>query len=159
DALQKALTLTPETARQFQAWKRTLDQMETLLGLAPRLADIVKWELRSEDFQKGLLFGKLCSVKKHYQAACRLHDQALTSDPEAAKKMAPFNLLFFARASLLAAAGTGSDPPPEAESPKYRAKALAWLRSYVKAQQGALEKNASANRYSCQQNLRVLLQH
>src|SRR5262249_5629995 len=93
DALQKALTLTPETARQCQAWKRTLDQMETLLGLASRLADIVKGELRSEDFQKGLLFGKLCSVKKHYQAACRLHDQALTSDPEAAKKMAPFNLL------------------------------------------------------------------
>jgi hypothetical protein len=61
--------------------------------------------------------------------------------------------------AVLASAGRGSDAPPEADRPKYRTKALAWLRVLVKTQQEALERDRNANRYPCQQALRALLQH
>jgi hypothetical protein len=63
------------------------------------------------------------------------------------------------RAAVLAAEGKGSNPPPEAERPKYRARALAWLQKFLKTQQEALQKNFNAHRSSCQINLRHLLQH
>jgi tetratricopeptide (TPR) repeat protein len=159
EAYKKVLALTPTTAPRFQDAKKRLEEMETLLGLVPRLADIVKGELKPKDFKEGLQFGKLCRVKQHYAAALRLYDQALTSDPDAAKKVTPTDLTVLARTALLASEATGSDPPPEADRTKYRAKALAWLRGYLKAQQEALEKNSGANRYSCQKSMRGLLQH
>src|SRR5262249_7946227 len=60
---------------------------------------------------------------------------------------------------LLASAGKGSDPPANADRPKYRAKALAWLQNFVKTQQEALEKGLNAHRSACQINLQQLLQH
>jgi hypothetical protein len=130
--------------------------METLLRLERELSDIVKGERKPKDFQEGMQLGKVCRVKQHYVAALRFYEQALTNDPDAAKKLAPVNL---ARAAVLASAGRGNDPPPEADRPKYRARALDWLQQFVKAQQEALEKDFTANRYSCEKNLRVLLQH
>jgi tetratricopeptide (TPR) repeat protein/S1-C subfamily serine protease len=159
EVLKKGLALTPEKAPQFQSRKQTLEQMEALVGLAASLADIAKGEKKPKDFQEGLQFGKICRVKQHYKAAIRLYEQAFTSDPDAAKKIAPINFVILARAALLASAGQGSDPPTEADRPEYRAKALAWLQDFVKSQQKVLEKDFNANRYSCQINLRVLLRH
>jgi tetratricopeptide (TPR) repeat protein/S1-C subfamily serine protease len=159
DAFQKALELTPEAAPAFKSRKQILEQMEALLRLEPRLTDIVKGELKAKNFEEGLQLGKLCRVKQHYGAALRLYEQALSSDPEAAKKLAPINLVILARVALLAAAGEGNDPPPVEDRAKYRAKALAWLQSFVKAQQRALEKEVNTNRYLCQSNLRLLAQH
>jgi tetratricopeptide (TPR) repeat protein/WD40 repeat protein len=159
-AVQKrALALLQNTAPQFQGWKWNLEQMEALLQLEPRLAGIVKGELKPTDFQEGMRFGKLCRVKRHYKAAVRLYEQALTDYPDAASKLAPPNLVTLARTALLASTGSGSEPPPDADRPAYRAKALAWLQKYLKAEQEGLEKNLSVHRYTCQQNLRVLLQH
>jgi tetratricopeptide (TPR) repeat protein/S1-C subfamily serine protease len=159
DALQKVLALTPNTAPGYRTVNKRLEQTEALLGLAQRVGEIEKGELKPKDFQEALQFGKLCRVTQHYTAALRLYDQALAGEPEAAKKRSPTDLAVLARTALLAAEATGSDPPPESDRPKYRAKALAWLRSYLKAQEEALAKDASANRYFCQQNLRGLLQH
>src|SRR5262249_49379443 len=139
--LKKALAQTPETAPQFRSRKRTLEQMETLLRLEPSLADIVKGKQKPKNYQEALQFAKICRVKQHYKAAIRLYEQALASYPDAAKKTAPTNLVILARTALLAAAGKGSDPPAEADRPKYRAKALAWLQKFVKTQQQALEKD------------------
>jgi tetratricopeptide (TPR) repeat protein/S1-C subfamily serine protease len=158
DALKTALALIPETAPQFKAWKQNLEQLEALLHL-PALADIVKGESKPKNFQEGLQFGKVCRVKKHYAAAVRLYEQAMKDDPEATKKLAPTNLIILARASLQASAGAGNGPPPEADRPKYRAKALAWLRTFLKAQTEALKKDFKASRHPCQLNLRLLLQH
>jgi tetratricopeptide (TPR) repeat protein len=159
DVLKKALALTSATAPQFKSWKQILEQMETLLRLESGLATIVKGERKPKSFLEGLQFGKLCRVKKHYRAAIRFYEQAYANDPVAAKKVAPINLLIFARTALLASAGRGSDPPPEAKRPKYRAKALALLQKFAKTQNDVLEKNFNASRYSCQINIRVLLQH
>jgi tetratricopeptide (TPR) repeat protein len=159
DTLAKLLTLIPQETPRFQAVKKSLEQMEALLGLEPRLPDIVKGEFKPKDFAQGMQFGKLCRVKQHYRAALRLYEEALASNPNAARKLAPINLLVLVRTALLASAGRGSDVPPEAERPKYRAKALAWLRRYVKTQQEALEKSSSADRHAYQRNIRVLVQH
>jgi tetratricopeptide (TPR) repeat protein/S1-C subfamily serine protease len=159
DALKEALALVPETAPQYQAWKRDLEQSEALLRLEPELPEIVKGERKTTDFLEGMRYGKLCRYKQHYGAALRFYEQALANDPDAAKKLGPQDLTILARTALLASAGKGSDPPPEADRPKYRAKALVWLQRLVKAQHEALEKDFNANRYSCQLHLRVLLQH
>src|SRR5262249_51172587 len=153
----KAQALTPETARQFEVRARNLEQMETLLRLEPRLAEIIKRELKPKDFQEAMQFGKLCRLKKHYRAAIELYEEALASDPDAAKKLAPVNLVIQARVAVLASTGRGNDPPPEAARPKYRAKALACLQKFINTQQEALASNFSANRFSCQASVRVLL--
>src|SRR5262249_43952192 len=100
DVLKKALVLTPETSPQFQAWKRNREQMETLLRLEQGLADIVKGEAKPKDFQEGMRFGKLCRLKQHYRAAIRLYEQAFAKDPDAAKKLAPVNLVIHARVAV-----------------------------------------------------------
>src|SRR5262249_54771813 len=138
---------------------RELERMEALLRLEPRLADIVKGELNPKDFQEGMQFGRLCRLKQHYRAAIRLYQQACASDPEAAKKLTPTDRLMEARVAVLVSAGKGSDPAPEVDRPAYRAKALGNLQKFVRTQQEALEKDFNANRYSCENNLRVLLQH
>ncbi len=158
-ALKKVLALTPEAAPQFKSRKRTLEQWEALLRLEGRLPDILKGERKPKNFEEGTQFGKVCRVKQHYVAALRFYEQAFTANPDAAKKLAPAEGVTLARVALLASAGQGSDPPSEAERPKYRAKALAWLQKFVKAEQEALEKNFNANRYSCQKSLRMLLLH
>jgi tetratricopeptide (TPR) repeat protein len=159
EVLKKGLALTPETAPQFEPRKRALEQMEALLRLERELQAILKGERKPKDFQEGVQFGKVCRLKQHYGAALRFYEQAIAGDPEAAKKLAPGDFVTLARTALLASAGAGSDPPPEADRPQYRAKALAWLEKFVKAAQEALEKNLDANRYSCQGSVRVLLQH
>jgi tetratricopeptide (TPR) repeat protein len=159
EALKQALTLTPESAPPYQYLKQNLEQMETLPHLAPRLAAIVKGETKPKDFQEGLLFGKLCRLKEHYPAAIRRYEQALASDPEAAKKLAPINFTIIARAALQASAGKGHEPPDEGDRPAYRANALAWLQRFVKTQQEELEKNGAVQRYAIQVNARTLLQH
>jgi S1-C subfamily serine protease/tetratricopeptide (TPR) repeat protein len=159
DALRKTLDLTPPNAPALKAVKGSLAQMEALLALEPQLSDIVNGARKPKDFQEGMQFGRLCRLKEHYTAALRFYDQARAGDPGGGAKDAPMNLLIEARTAVLASAGRGTDPPPEAERPKYRARALTLLRSYVKAQQQALDGNPQANRYVCQQNLRVLAQH
>jgi tetratricopeptide (TPR) repeat protein len=159
EAYRNALALAPKGSQQFRASKSMLEQMDLFVSLEPRLAEIIKGELKPNGFVEGMRFGKLCRVKQHYQAAVRLYEQGLAGDPAAAKKLAPVNLAVFARTALLASLGAGTDPPPEVERPKYRAKALTWLRGYLKAQEETLAKNAHANRYSCQKDIRLLLQH
>jgi tetratricopeptide (TPR) repeat protein len=159
EALKQALALTPENALPFRFRKQSLEQTETLLRLAPGLEAIAKGETKPKDFQEGLLFGMLCRLKQHYPAAIRLYEQALASDPEAAKKLAPINFVVFSRMALLASAGKGHEPPAEADQPAYRAKALTWLQRFLKTQQEELEKNGAAQRYAIQVNARMLLQH
>jgi tetratricopeptide (TPR) repeat protein/WD40 repeat protein/tRNA A-37 threonylcarbamoyl transferase component Bud32 len=159
DALKEALALTKETAPPYQRWKRKLEELEALLRLERELPDIAKGERKPANFQEGIRFAKLCRFKQHYGAALRLYEQAFAGDPDAAKKLGAGDLTILARTALLASAGKGSDPPPEADRPKYRAKALAWLQHLVKTQREALEKDFNANRNSCQINLHVLLQH
>jgi tetratricopeptide (TPR) repeat protein len=159
EALKQALALIPETAPQFASRKQNLEQMEALLRLEADLAEIVKGERKPKTFQEGLQLGKVCRVNHHYRTALRYYEQALTNDPDAAKKLAPINVVMLARVAVLASAGKGNDPPPAADRSKYRAKALAWLQQFVKTQREALAKDLSANRYSCQLNLRVLLLH
>jgi tetratricopeptide (TPR) repeat protein len=156
---KQALALMPNAGPQHEAGKKLLERVEKLLGLEPRLTDIVKGKVKAKDFEEGMPLGRICRVKQHYRAALDHYEQALASDPAAAKKLGPINLLMLARTALFASAGKGNDPPPEAARPQYRAKALAWLRSYVKTQQEAFEKNSTGNRYSCQKDLRVLLLH
>jgi tetratricopeptide (TPR) repeat protein len=157
EALKKLVALTPETAPQFRARKQTLEHTETLLQLERSLPEILKGERKAGNFQEILQFVKVCRLKQHYAAAVRFFEQGLTTDPEAAKKMPPTNLVILAQTAILASAGKGSDPLPEADRAKYRAKALAWLRQFVKVQQEALEKDFNANRYTCQRSVRVLL--
>jgi tetratricopeptide (TPR) repeat protein len=159
DAYRQALALIPQADPRFQVAKNTVEQMELLVALEPRLADIVAGERTPTDFQEGTRFGKLCRLKQHYAAALRHYEQAFTRDPDAAKKVSPSNLPILARTALLASVGSGSDPPPEAARSQYRAKALAWLRDYLKAQEATLDKDLNANRYSCQKDIRLLLQH
>ncbi len=159
DVLKKALALTPETAPQLESTKRSLQRMETLLRLEGELPDIMKAEWKPKNFEEGMQVGKVCRLKQYYVAALRFYEQLLTSDPDAAKKLAPVNFFIVARAALRASAGSGNDPPPEADRPKYRAKALAALQKFVNAHQQALEKDFSGNRYSCQNEVRALLLH
>jgi tetratricopeptide (TPR) repeat protein len=159
DVLKKALAQTPENAPQFQGRKKLLEQAENLLRLEAGIADLAKGETKPKNFMDGLQFGKVCRVKGYYAAATRYYEDALANDPDAAKKLAHINFLILARTSLLASAGQGTAPLPEAERPKYRAKALGWLQKFLKAQQEDFEKDAKTGRYPCQHNLRVLLQH
>src|SRR5262249_41975133 len=142
DTLKQLLALLPQDAPRFQAAKKSLERMEALLGLQARLPDIVKGELKPKDFDQGMQFAKLCRVKQHYRASLRLYEEAFASNREAERKLVPIDLLVLARTALRASAGRGSEMLPEAERPKYRAKALTWLRRYVKTQQEALEKAA-----------------
>ena len=158
-ALKEALDLIPQNAPQFKAWKDSFEKMEALLALEPRLADIVKGIRKPKDFQERMMFGKLCRVKQHYSSALRFYELALAGDPEAAKKLSPVDHLVLARTAVLASAGKGIDPPPQAERPKYRAKAIASLRKFMMTQEQALQKDFKANRASCQKNIRALLQH
>jgi tetratricopeptide (TPR) repeat protein/S1-C subfamily serine protease len=159
DVRKKLLAQIPEAAPQFRSRKQDLAQAESLLRLQASLADIVKGEKKPGNFQEKVQFSRVCRLKQHYTAALRLAEEAATSDPDAHKRMPPASLVILARSAILASAGKGSDPPPEADRPKYRAKALASLQQFVKAQQEALEKDRVAHRNSCQINLRVLLQH
>jgi hypothetical protein len=83
----------------------------------------------------------------------------LTDDLRTGKKPAPALLWALARLAVLASAGAGNDAPPEGERAKYRAKALAWLRDYVKTQQESLAKSTGADRYAYEKGLRELTQH
>ncbi len=159
DAYKKALEHLPKNApqAQLQSAKRAVEQTDALLTLEPMLADIVRGERKPKGHDEGTRFGKLCRVKKHYAAAIRLYEQALAEDPHATKKLPPRNVLVMARTAILASAGAGNDSPPAAERPRYRAKALAWLRQYLKAQHTAVEKKSGASAYSYQIDLRVLL--
>jgi tetratricopeptide (TPR) repeat protein len=159
DALGKVLALTPQTAPQFKPRKEALEEVEKLLSLERGLADVVKGGRMPGDFQEGLRLGKVCRVKQHYRAALRLYEQTFADHPDAAGKLAPINLTVLARVAVLVSEGKGSDPAPEADRAQYRVKALAWLRKFVRSQQEALEKDRKANRYPCQVNVRVLLQH
>jgi tetratricopeptide (TPR) repeat protein/tRNA A-37 threonylcarbamoyl transferase component Bud32 len=159
ETLKQALALVPETAAQHKGWKRDLEQWEALLALERDLPELVKGERKSASFLEGMKYGNLCRCKQHYSAALRFYEEALAHDPDAAKKLGTGVLTELARTALLVAAGKGSDPPPEADRPFYRARAHAWLQQLVKGQQEALEKNFSANRHSCRIQLRVLMQH
>jgi tetratricopeptide (TPR) repeat protein len=159
DVLKKAAGLIPETAPSFKRHAELLGQTDAFLRLESSLSDIVKGEKKFKNYQEGIQYGRLCRVKQHYQAALRLYEEADAMDPEAAKKKTPLSLLVGARVAVLASAGSGSDPPPEVDRPKVRSIALEWLHKFIKAQQEALEKDFNTNRYSCQINLRVLLQH
>jgi tetratricopeptide (TPR) repeat protein len=159
DAFKKALELTPQTAPNFKTRKQTLEQAESLLRLQASLADLVKEGSKPKNFEEGLQRGKVCRVKQHYRAALRYYEQAFASDPVAAKKLAASNLVVLARVAVLASAGQGSDPLPETDRPKYRAKALGWLQEFLKKQREALAKDNNAARYSCQRDLRALSQH
>jgi hypothetical protein len=98
-------------------------------------------------------------VKRHFTAALRFYESRLTDDPQAVKKAAPATLWALARVAVLASAGAGHDAPPEVERPKYRAKALVWLREYVKIQQRGHEKSTGTDRYAYEKRLRELAQH
>jgi tetratricopeptide (TPR) repeat protein len=158
-ALNKALLLTPERTPEFKTRKQTLERMQSLLLLEPRLADIVTGKLKPKDSHEGLHFGRLCRIKQHYKAAIRLYDQAYKIDPDAAGKQPPTNLVRHACVAVLAAAGQGRDSLPEGARPTYRAKALIELRKLLKTQQTALEQDFNSNQYICQRSVRVLLQH
>jgi hypothetical protein len=123
------------------------------------LPEIIKGERKTTTFEEGMQVGKVCRVKQHYTAALRLYERLLANEPDAAKKLAPTNYVIMARVALNASAGIGKDPPPEADRPKYRAKALAWLRLVVRVEREALEKDFIANHYTCQATMRALLLH
>jgi tetratricopeptide (TPR) repeat protein len=159
DTLKRALALVPETAPQHKGWTRDLERWEALLPLERELPELVKGERKSTSYAEGMKYGRLCRYKQHYSAALRFYEEAFAHDPAAAKKPSPGDLTVLARTALLASMGKGSDPPPEADRAKYRAKALVWLQQLVKSQQEALEKDFSANHHSCRIQLRVLLQH
>jgi tetratricopeptide (TPR) repeat protein len=159
DPLQQALNLTPMASPQFQGRKKTLETVAALVDLEPKLQNIVKGEIKPKSFIEGFQFGRLCRMKSYYASASRLYDEALALDPAAAKKLQAGDLLTLARVGALAAAGKGKDAPLEAERSQYRAKALRWLRQYLKVHEQALEKNKGGVRYLIQQNVRVLLQH
>jgi len=107
----------------------------------------------------GDLFTSRCIHAGTLQDELRHYEQALAADPDAAKKLSHAQLLILARTALLASAGKGIDPPPIAERPKYRAKALASLRNFITAQEEALPKDFKTNRISCQKSIRTRLLH
>jgi tetratricopeptide (TPR) repeat protein/tRNA A-37 threonylcarbamoyl transferase component Bud32 len=159
EAFRKLLQLTPEDSPQFQPRKKRLETVTGFLNLGPRLQEIVTGKAKLKDCREALRFGELCRIKQYYTSAARLYNEARARDAEAAKKLTPVDLLEFAQVCLLAAAGKGKEPPPEAERPEYRSQALNWLKQYLKAHQQALEKDFNGYRYPFQQNVRLLLYH
>jgi tetratricopeptide (TPR) repeat protein/serine/threonine protein kinase len=159
DVFLQALELTAANSPQVQARQKALKALDALVKLEPRLEDIVKCQLKPRDYLEAFQFGRLCRVQQYVAAASRLYEQALTLEPAIAKKLLPGDVLALARTNVLAGAGQGNDPPPQAERPAYRARALPWLRQYLKVHQLALEKNPNNFRYIVQQNIRLLLQH
>jgi Flp pilus assembly protein TadD/serine/threonine protein kinase len=156
---EQVLGLTAANSPQWQAQKKAMQALEAQLDLEPRLQDIVRGETKPKSFAEGMQFGRLCRLKQYVAAASRLYDQALMLDPTAGKKLTPPDLLTLARVNLLAAAGMGNDPPPQAERAGYRARALPWLRQYLQICRQALEKNPGSFRYAVQQAVRLLTQH
>jgi len=159
EELKKAQEGTAKTLQQILEGKKLQKELEVLLAFEPRLADIVKGEVKPKDVQESLLFGNLCGVKQYFTAANRFYERAQGQDPNAVRKLEPFDFLRIGRVTLLAAAGKGNQPPPEADRPKYRAKALAWLRQFLHANQQELEKPRNIDPYRVPGNLRMLLQH
>jgi tetratricopeptide (TPR) repeat protein/S1-C subfamily serine protease len=159
DSLKRVVELLPKTAPQFLAKTRSLKDVETLLRLERELPDIGQGRRVAASYDEALRLGRLCRLKQHYRAAMVYYEQAFAKDPDAAKKISPTNLVIHARVAVLASAGKGIDPPPEADRPAYRTKALTALRQLVGVQQAALAKDRAANRYAVERALRALLLH
>jgi tetratricopeptide (TPR) repeat protein len=158
-ACRLARELAPKNTSQSRALTQSLAEIEGLLCLEADLPPAGEEEVKSNGFEESLRLARLCRIKKRHAQAVRIVEAAAARDPEAAATMRSADLLVVARACSRAAAGEGEGAPAERDRPAYRDKALAWLRRYLKAHQGGLEKDHDGYRYTFQANVRLLLHH
>jgi Flp pilus assembly protein TadD len=154
-ARERLRSVAPQTEEE----KAVVKRLEGLLALEPKLSEIIQGGATATSFAERMQFGKLCRLKRHYAAALRWYDEATAKDPAAARELGLGDRFTFARVALLAGLGQGNAPPSEADRPRYRERALQFLRQYLEGLEKELDDKDAASRYTVQALARRLLLH
>ncbi|MBI1900687.1 MAG: tetratricopeptide repeat protein [Planctomycetia bacterium] len=128
--LQRAFDLLQPADPYRENCSARLKEVERLIPLEAKLADLLAGKAQPADNQERLGFAEVCRVQRRFAFAARLYSEALAEDAELAKdRNVPhrYNAACFA---ILAGSGQGVDAGSlgEENRAKLRRQAFDWLR-------------------------------
>jgi tetratricopeptide (TPR) repeat protein len=142
DAYQKWLEIAGSGDRSRSEVEQHLREAEQLAALQTRLPDFLAARATPANAGEALALSHYCRQSNRNAGWARFAEAAFAADP-ATKPAERYDA---ACAACLAAAGEGVDPPPEADRPGLRHRAIGWLQEELAARQKLLVDHPDSER-------------